>query len=77
MYIHKEKTRSFKSQSRGRSAKFEKMSNTPEKSEGNHREIDTEMYRIRFRGKDLETFEPSLYVKGHLTFERKILKYYR
>ena len=69
MHIHKEKTRSFKSQTRTKSSRFDRASHTPEKSEGSYRDVDAEMLKIRFKGKNLETFEPGKYVTGQLSID--------
>lgn len=47
----------------------QKFPHTPEKSEGGRGDHHAEHYRIRFKRKDLEPFEPQLYVTGQLKIE--------
>ena len=65
----KEKTRSFAGVNTPDRPKREKWGYSPEKSEGRTERSNSDMYRVRFKRKDLTSFEPKLYVTAHLTID--------
>lgn len=64
----KPKTRSFAGPKSPEQNKYERFGYSPEKSEGRP-DRNQDMYRVRFKRKDLEHFEPQLYVTGQLKIE--------
>lgn len=65
---NKPKTRSFANANTPQKSKYEKIGYSPGKSEG-RQERDADLYKVRFKRKDLEHFEPQLYVTGQLKIE--------
>jgi uncharacterized protein (DUF4415 family) len=70
MYKPKEKTRSF-ANLKSDYPKKEKFGFSPEKSEGRSERYSQsqEKYKIRFKRKVLDTFEPKLYVTAQLSID--------
>ena len=69
MNLEKQKTRSFAGGTKTPDKnKYEKFGYSPEKSEGRP-DRNQDLYRVRFKRKDLEPFEPQIYVTGQIKIE--------
>ncbi len=68
--VGKQKTRSFaggvKTPDKSKKQRF---GSSPERSEGRTERSSQDMYRVRFKRKDLTSFEPKLYVTAQLTID--------
>lgn len=68
-FREKPKTRSFANTAlTPDKSKYERFGYTPEKSEGRS-DRNQDLYRVRFKRKELEPFEPQLYVTGQLKID--------
>ena len=63
----KERTRTFTNMKTDQ--KRERMGYTPEKSEGKSERYNQDLYKVRFRKKNLESFEPKHYVTAQLAID--------